>query len=402
MLYNHSVKTYNVKLLFSSREDEQLLAEALQLYIQLWDYLSTYVHKHEQFNKKILHDKTYYKCKKKFPAILSQMIIRAQHDVVAAYKSARKNGRFWRDIQEPFKKHNLSIRLDKRLYKMSQTEIRLSTLTKRINCSLLKYPRIEEMFKKYPVCDPLIFFRNGQFYLSISFDIPDVEVKGSSILGIDVGENRIATTSEGLCVSGKEFQEQKRKHRYNKKHLQTKKSSHSSRRKLRKNSRRDRNRSKNYMHHVSNKLLKTKCDVLVLEDLSGIKQKNDGKYRNRKRSQYSWRMLRDILTYKALFVSKRVATVNPYNTSKNDYRGVESGVRKGCRYYALDGVVFDADWNAAINIGQRYSSISGLPVSFSVPRDGALNYIGRLSQEPIVSSFSKECGKLRGFSPCSN
>jgi len=141
------------------------------------------------------------------------------------------------------------------------------------------------------------------------------------------------------------------------------------------------------MHHVSNRVLKTKCDVLVLEDLSGIKQKRQGKYRNRKKSQYSWRVLRDMLTYKALFVEKRVVTVNPYNTSKDDYRGIESGVRKGCRYYASDGFVFDADWNASINIGLRYSSVSGLPVSFKVPQDGDLHYIGRLSQEPIVSFF---------------
>lgn len=314
------------------------------------------------------------------------MIIRAQHDVVSAYKSARKNGRSWEDVENPFEKKSLSIRLDKRLYKMSQTDIRLSTLEKRIDCSLLKYSRIEEMFKQYPVCDPLIFCRNGQFYLSVSFDTPDVEVKGSSILGIDVGEKRLVTTSEGLCISGKEFQKRRRKHRHNKKLLQSKKSSGSARRKLRKNSRRDRNRGKNYMHHISNRILQTKNDVLVLEDLSGIKQKKSGKYRNRKKSQYSWRMLRDMLTYKALFVGKRVVTVNPYNTSKDDYRGLESGVRKGCRYYASDGRVFDADWNAAINIGLRYSSVSGLPVSFKVPHDGGLDYIGRLSREPIVSA----------------
>ncbi len=397
------MKTYNVKLVFSSTQDEQLLTVTLELYIKLWNYLSEYVLKHQQLNKKILHDKTYYKCKKKFPIILSQMIIRAQHDVVSAYRSARKNGRTWEDIQEPFKKKSLSIRLDKRLYKMSQTDIRLSTLGKRIDCSLLKYPRIEEMFKSYPVCDPLIFWRDGQFYLSISFETPDVEVKGSSILGIDVGEKRLITTSDGLCIFGKEIQSVRRKFRYNKKHLQSKKRSHSSRKKLNKNKRRDRHKCKNYMHHVSNKMLKTKCDVLVLEDLSGIKQKNDGKYRNRKKSQYSWRMLRDMLTYKALFVGKRVVTVNPYNTSRDDHRGLESGVRKGCRYYASDGEVFDADWNAAINIGLRYGNVSGLPVSFSVPRDGSLNHIGRLSQELIVSDvLGTSCGKLRDFSPCSN
>lgn len=379
------MKTYNSKLIFSSTEDELHLIKTLQLYIKLWNYLSKYIHKNKQLNKKIIHDKTYYKCKKEFPNILSQMIIRAQHDVVAAYKSARSNGITWEDILEPFEKKKLSIRLDKRLYKLSKTNIRLSTLEKRIDCSLIIYPKIEEMFQKYPVCDPLIFYRDGEFYLSITFETPNIETEGSSILGIDVGENRLVTTSEGLCISGKELQCFKRKHIYNKKHLKVKKSSHSARRKLNKIKRKERNRASNYIHHVSNMLLKTKCDILVIEDLSGIKKKKDGRYRNRKRNQYAWRKLRDFLTYKALFVGKRIATVNPYNTSKDDYRGIESGIRKGCRYYTSDHRVFDSDWNAAINIGLRYSSKLFLPVSFNEPLDGKLNYIGRLSQEPIVS-----------------
>ncbi len=240
------------------------------------------------------------------------------------------------------------------------------------------------MFDKYAVCDPLIFERDGEYFLAVSFETPDIEIEGSSILGIDVGEKRFATTSEGLCIAGKELQHDIRRHRHNRKRLRAKKHSHSARRKLNRLSRREKDRSRNYIHYIANRLLRTKNDVLVLEDLSGIKQKKDGRYRNRKRSQYGWRMLREILTYKALFLKKRVATVDPSYTSRNDYRGLEAGVRKGCRYYASDGIVLDADWNAAINIGNRYGGISGLPVSFNNPRDGRLDYMGRLSQEPIV------------------
>ena len=129
----------------------------------------------------------------------------------------------------------------------------------------------------------------------------------------------------------------------------------------------------------------------MLEDLGNIKQKRESAYRNRKRNQYPWGLLKDILTYKAALVHKRVETVNPAFTSQIDYRGIEKGERKGCRYYASDNKVLDADWNAAINIGKRYSKISGLPVLFKEPIDGCLNYIGRLSQAPIARH---EAGKL--------
>lgn len=88
-----------------------------------------------------------------------------------------------------------------------------------------------------------------------------------------------------------------------------------------------------------------------------------------------------------------MATVDPAYTSKNDYRDIDRGIRKGCRYYTSDGKVFDADWNAAINIVRRYSmrkAVSGveLPVSFKVPFDGTLNLIGRpyqLANSEIMS-----------------
>jgi hypothetical protein len=45
--------------------------------------------------------------------------------------------------------------------------------------------------------------------------------------------------------------------------------------------------------------------------------------------------------------------------------------------------VFDADWNAAINIARKYVQTqeahgSKHPISFSSPLDGGLNLIGRL------------------------
>ena len=80
-----------------------------------------------------------------------------------------------------------------------------------------------------------------------------------------------------------------------------------------------------------------------------------------------------------------MVTVNPAYTSKNDYRGIKKGKRQGCRYYASDNKVFDADWNASINIANRYSmrkKVKGveLPVSFNLPIDGKLNLMGKPHQ----------------------
>ena len=73
---------------------------------------------------------------------------------------------------------------------------------------------------------------------------------------------------------------------------------------------------------------------------------------------------------KAQLSGKRVETVSPVNTSQIDSRtGLKDGERRGRRYVCRDGVVLDADWNAAVNIVNR----SKHPVSSgAVPVDGGL------------------------------
>ena len=51
-------------------------------------------------------------------------------------------------------------------------------------------------------------------------------------------------------------------------------------------------------------------------------------------------------------------------------------MRKGCRFYTADGKVFDADWNAAVNICNRKH-----PTPFDLPLDGGLNFVGRHCQD---------------------
>lgn len=93
--------------------------------------------------------------------------------------------------------------------------------------------------------------------------------------------------------------------------------------------------------------------------------------------------MRNILTYKAPLLGKRIKTVNPAYTSQRDHRGLPGGERKGCRFKASDGVMFDADWNAAINIALKYVQTKEAhgtkhPISFSLPLRGRLNLMGRL------------------------
>jgi IS605 OrfB family transposase len=324
--------------------------------------------------------------------------------IQATYKTAKSN-KVLDKLKEPCEQTNLSIRLDKRLYTfLDNNQIKLTTTGKRIICFYKPYDKFKELFSKYSVCDPLIFMRDNEFWLSVSFEVPEPTHVENSYIGVDLGIRRFAVTSEGLALSDKDFLKQKRQLRYQKRVLQSlknKKRSHSGRKKLKKLKRKERNKNKNLCHHLANKILKTNSNTVVLEDLHSLKKnklKKDNykssKSSKNRLSQVPFGMLKDILTYKAPLLGKRIKTVNPAYTSQKDHRGLSGGERKGCRFEASDKVMFDADWNAAINIALKYVQTKEAhgtkhPISFDLPLRGRLNLMGRLlSTNQSSYSFS--------------
>ena len=386
-------KTYNIKLLTSSQEDLASVLEIFKLHQSVYNYMSdfVFVNINKNINKKIIHDKNYYKCRKLFPNCPSQIIIRAKEAVYSNYKTIKSNKQLSK-LKKPIKQENLSIRLDKRLYTfIKDNKIKLTTCDRRITCSYVPYPKFKELFSKYSLCDPLIFYKDNQFWLSVSFEIPEPTYIENNCVGVDLGIKRFATTSEGNCYQDKQFLREKRRLRYNKRILRSKldtKHSHSCKIKINNIKKKERNKNKELCHKVVNSILKTNSNAIVIEDLKGIKSKNKGRKFNNKRSQIPFYKFREILNYKAHLLGKKMITVDPSYTSQNDYRKIEKGIRKGCRYYASDNLIFDADWNAAINIGLR----SKLPISFHLPLDGRLNLMGRLQSisQSCKNEFSKK------------
>ena len=120
---------------------------------------------------------------------------------------------------------------------------------------------------------------------------------------------------------------------------------------------------------------------------SGETKEINRKRHNNRFGQVALKQLQSALEYKAPLVGKRVATVEPAYTSQNDCRGIAKGKRLGTRYYAADDLVLDADWNAAINIANRYR-----PSTFELPICGKLNLGGR----PSSTDQSRELLGNRG------
>lgn len=368
---NNSMLTYNVKLTFQSQEEKSRMIKTLEGQRLAFNEASKihYGNGEKRKNSIVeLHSKFYKEFRAKNIDSLADVTIQAEQECLSSYRSIKSNKH---EIEEPITKKRLSCRLNKNLYTfdLANKRIKLTCIGgKRVWAELDTYEKFNELLGQYPICDPLIFERDGQLWLACSFNNP---VPGLSptqkAIGIDLGIRRIAATSEGKIYQDKGYLKRKRAIRFLKRKLRSIaqiKKSKSAKRRLKKLRHKERNQTKNFVHSLTNQILKTDANVIVIEDLSQIKNpKNKGKkkYKNlNKISQVPFCMIRQMLEYKAILKGKTLEKVNPAFTSQIDYRtGVKDGLRKGCRYYGKDKVVLDAELNAANNIVLR----SKLPVS---------------------------------------
>ena len=347
-------QVYSTKIL-----NPEPLIKLMEVHAQVFNFISE---KHFGSKNSIveLHSKTYHPARKLFDCP-AQVIVRAINSVLSAYKAAKYNKhKLETSVQakQPF------IQLDKRLYKYSKGKFRITTTSGRFDFDIVSYPKLEEMLSKYKFGDPKLYMRNGEVYISLPFEVPEFVPNQTKLaVGIDLGCKVYAATSEGNLYVDKKFNSQKRSLRHNKRKLQSKKKSHSARTKLNKLRRKERNKNRNFVHHLTNRIIRdTKANVLVLENLKSIKVKKH-KYQNKNRiSQVPMFMIRQFLTYKAHLHQKEVQIVSPAYTSQIDPRtGLKDGIRKGSRYTGKDGQTLHADANAACNL----AIISKHPCSIS-------------------------------------
>lgn len=349
-----------------------------------YNWCADYLKQHNvPIDIKSIHNAVYDTMRSTYRELPAQCVIRIYKEVLAAWRSIKSNKH--KDAKTPERK-NKAMRLDKRLYaNFSKEGIALTGFekNKRKFFAIESYAALDELFSKYVTADPLVFIRNEEPWLSITFEIPQGLIAEGKAIGIDLGMKRFAVSSDGIVFDDKAYKAKRRQLRYQKSKLKSKKTK-SAKRKLKKLKHKEQNQSKDFMYRMAKAIITSSGDVthIAMEDLKKIKRNtsktDDGhkkKRHNNAFSQVALAKFREILTYKAALAGKRVQTVSPQWTSQIDSRtGKRDGLRQGCRYYCSDGIVLDADWNAAQNIAVR----SKHPTSTILPLDGRLQFfVGR-------------------------
>ena len=163
--------TYKTRLLLSAEDNKKLLLmlEAQRL---AWNECSVVKFKKVPKNSIVdLHKKFYKKFRKKNPDIPAQVVISAEQSVLATYRSVASNKH---KITQPPEKKKLSIRLDARSYSYKNGIFSIISLGRRVKCEPHLYPKLKELFAKYKFCDPLLFVRNDEVWMAVTFDVPEV------------------------------------------------------------------------------------------------------------------------------------------------------------------------------------------------------------------------------------
>jgi IS605 OrfB family transposase len=344
--------TYNTELITENIEDLNLIIKMLNEYTSVVNDVSSLQYSKKLNSIKLLHNEFYYVARTKYPNLPSQVIIKAEQESLATYKSIKSNKH---KINKAFVKLNLSLRLDKRIYSKTSNndEIKITTYDGRKLFKIKKYNKLTELMDKYEYLDPLIYYKNNKLMISLTFNNEKELLKKNMCLGVDLGIRRVAALSDGRLLIDRKFNSDKRKLRFIKRKLQSN-GSKSAKRHLKKLKRKERNKNKNQTHLIANFILNTKCNIISLENLKGIKVKKHKGQNKNSISQVSLFDLRGIIEYKAKNMGKHICLVSPAYTSQIDsVTGIREGERKGCRFYAKNGLVYDADINAAINIAKR-------------------------------------------------
>ena len=192
-------------------------------------------------------------------------------------------------------------------------------------------------------------------------------IKTGAILGVDLGVNKRATTSDGDIIPRIDTSDTKKK-KLQRRVSRAKKGSNNRKKKIKaygKECNKVAESNKQTTHRLTSDLIKI-YDLIVLEKLNIKGMTAAGRsYKkglNREILANRWGMLRNQLTYKAEWAGKDIVLVNPKYTSQtcSNCGMKDKQSRQGERFKCKScGFEIDADLNAAINILRRGQEISG-------------------------------------------
>jgi putative transposase len=284
----------------------------------------------------------------------SQHVINAIAKVSAVYTRDR-------DKWHHFKPHS-SLRYDAKSMTLSrdfQTASLVVCPKGRITGRLQMSARMRKQLRQGEPGSAELVYCKGNFYLHISITIQAPEVKQpQGSLGVDLGFNRVAVTSDGKFHTAKNIRHKKACYKKTRQSLQAN-GSKSAKRALQRVSGRERRFVADTNHCVSKQIVadaKANDQRIVLEDLSGIRETGKAKCVH----EWSFAQLQWMIRYKAARAGVEVVDVSPRYTSQTCSRCLHLGIRPNQSSFECRdcGYQINADLNGAKSVAARHDLVA--------------------------------------------
>lgn len=311
-------RTIALKLDLSQEQFDALL-ETQKAFAKACNQVIPFVVENRCWNRVALHHLCYYQIRESNPFIGSQMICNAFQRVCSSYKVLKIKKS--QDVPTITFKDTGSVHYDKRTYSVKDNMLSLYTVNGRIKCEYITGNFQREYLESGTVKEAELIRKGKKWFFNIVLDIPDMEIKKEGkIFSVDVGENNLATTSNGTIHGGGKLRHERDKFLARRAKLQSN-GSRSAKRCLQRVSGRERRRVKETNHIVSKLIVKeaveSKAKIIVLEDLTNIRKRIKGNKRMRSRlHRWSWFELQTFIEYKAQAKGIEVIFVNPAYSSQ--------------------------------------------------------------------------------------
>ena len=332
-------------------KNNNLLIESMKTYSEAITFISDEGYNNGVSNRYDLHHLTYYKSRELFN-LPSQYIINAIRISSQTLKSVKTN-----KGSKPKYQEYMPLDFDKRTFSFSFNKVRLTTIYGRIDVPI----EIPEYYSKYLDWNyqtAILVYdkKKKESYLHITFSRDAKEIiKTDNYIGVDLGINNIAVTSNKQFFNSNKIKQVKSKFKYLRSRLQSK-GTKASKRLLKKIS----GREKRFMRHCNHEISKeitTECspgDTLVLENLKGIRKSKLRKEQRYWLNTWSYYHLQQFIQYKSELKGIKVVYINPRNTSKTCSKCKSLNTKRKSSYFECLNCNYklNADLNASYN--QRY------------------------------------------------
>lgn len=346
-----SVATIKIKIPFN-----QTLLETMEQYSKSAQMVTDIGFEQNISNKRVLHDVT-YKVVRELLDLPAQLVCSSRDKACETLKSVFKN-----QGSKPEFKQFLPIRYDARSFSFKEYLISLCSIKGRIKIPI-HIPKYYQQYLGWDVCSAdLIYDSKHRMFLHVvvsrDIDTNSVFCGNRKTVGVDVGVNPIAVTSEKQFFSNKISSTMKR-YEHLRGVLQAK-GTKSAKRHLKKLSGREKRFKANINHVISKAIVErlNSGDIVVLEDIKHIRRGKKGKHW-KWLHKWNFFQLRSFIEYKALRKGIKVVYVGPqYTSTRCSKCGAMNTKRvRGWFHCNVCGYSLNSHLNASFNIRELGMSI---------------------------------------------